>query len=114
VRGARSSAPHRLGTRDGQDLHGGQVVRHACDSALCCNPRHLIAAPIADGIATRVQKNQSARGAFNGRAQVSNSQVLGPKPEQRADPLPGYERAHTGGGSACRRRFERVVQRTYR
>jgi hypothetical protein len=77
VRGARSSAPHRLGTRDGQDLHGGQVVRHACDSALCCNPRHLIAAPIADGIATRVQKNQSARGAFNGRAQLSNSQVLG-------------------------------------
>jgi hypothetical protein len=50
---------------------------HACDSALCCNPRHLIAAPVADGIATRVQKNQSARGAFNGRARLSNSQVLG-------------------------------------
>jgi len=62
---------------NGQDLHGGQVVMHACDSPLGCNPRHLIAAPIADGIATRVQKNQSARGAFNGRAQLSNSQVLG-------------------------------------
>ena len=55
-----------------QDLLAGQAVMHSCDSSLCCNPKHLIAAPIADGIAAR-----GVRGAFNGRAQLSNSQVLG-------------------------------------
>ena len=54
----------------------GEVVRHLCDRPACCNPLHLERGTQQENMADRDQRGNTARGAFNGRAQLSNSTVL--------------------------------------
>ena len=52
------------------------VVRHACDNPICCNPYHLFAGSHADNVADRVLKDRSAKGQSNGRAKLTEVQVI--------------------------------------
>lgn len=48
-----------------------KIIRHTCDTPLCCNPRHLIEGTHADNVADRVKRGRSARGIRNGRAKLN-------------------------------------------
>lgn len=62
----------------------GLVVCHQCDNRPCCNVRHLFLGSQRDNMGDKVTKGRQARGARNGRARLSEEQVL-------------YIRAHAGG-----------------
>lgn len=59
-----------------RNLLAGEVVRHRCDNPPCCNPTHLVAGTQTDNVQDMVDKGRTARGGFNGRAVLSNLQVL--------------------------------------
>ena len=72
-----SDLAHRIAVRlSGVPLHSEQVVMHTCDNPACCNPRHLLVADHAQNVADRVAKGRSARGSKNGRAKLTDEQVL--------------------------------------
>lgn len=70
----------------------GAVVRHACDNPGCVNPDHLTVGTQRDNIADRQQRARQARGSKNGRAKLTEEQVIeirrsakeGVKPSQLA------------------------------
>lgn len=57
------------------DIPDGMVVRHTCDTPLCCNPKHLLIGTHADNVQDRVSRDRSARGEENGRAKLTADAV---------------------------------------
>lgn len=57
-------------------LSSAVVVRHHCDVPACCNPRHLAPGTPAKNVADRVERGRSATGQANGRAVLTEAQVL--------------------------------------
>jgi hypothetical protein len=60
------------------DIPDGACVCHKCDNPLCCNPDHLWIGTIADNNIDRHEKGRDAdsRGEKNGRAKLSNDDVI--------------------------------------
>lgn len=59
-----------------QSLEPGDVVRHSCDTPACCNPLHLTVGTQVENVQDRVERARGARGAANGRAKLTEDQVL--------------------------------------
>lgn len=59
-----------------KSLKPGQVVRHKCDNPLCCNPLHLLLGDQLENVVDRVTRDRSAKGVLNGRAKLTDDQVL--------------------------------------
>lgn len=59
-----------------ESLKAGSVVRHTCDNPRCCNPSHLVVGSQEENIADRVERERGARGTGNGRAVLSEADVL--------------------------------------
>ena len=55
---------------------GGDALRHTCDTPECCNPLHLLPGSHAENVADRVARDRSAAGAKNGRAKLTEDQVV--------------------------------------
>lgn len=58
------------------DIQKGLVIRHTCDNRLCINPNHLIIGTHADNVRDRVERKRSAVGTANGRAKLSELDVI--------------------------------------
>lgn len=56
-------------------LAPGEIVRHTCDTPLCCNPQHLLSGTHQANVRDRVLRGRSARGARNGRARLDENAV---------------------------------------
>lgn len=56
-------------------LSRDEVVRHACDNPLCCNPDHLEIGSHADNVADMVKRKRNARGTRHGRAKLTQVQA---------------------------------------
>lgn len=54
----------------------GEVIRHDCDTPLCCNPMHLLGGTHLDNVQDRNERGRTARGSDNGRAVLSRDQAL--------------------------------------
>jgi hypothetical protein len=54
----------------------GMVVMHRCDTPACCNPDHLQLGTNADNQADKVAKDRQAKGSRNGRAKLTESDVV--------------------------------------
>ena len=54
----------------------GLVVMHKCDNPPCFNPSHLFVGSNADNMADKVAKGRQARGSTNGRAKLTERDVL--------------------------------------
>lgn len=54
----------------------GAVVMHMCDNPPCFNPNHLVVGSNVDNIADKVAKGRQARGSTNGRAKLTEKDVL--------------------------------------
>ena len=55
----------------------GTVVRHTCDNALCCNPRHLLPGTQADNNRDRAERGRSRKqdGTSNPNARLNEQQI---------------------------------------
>ena len=53
-----------------------EVLRHTCDNRWCINPSHLIEGTHADNVKDRVERKRSAVGTANGRAKLSELDVI--------------------------------------
>ena len=53
-----------------------EVLRHTCDNRWCVNPDHLIEGTHNDNVQDRVLRNRSARGVNNGRAKLTEQNVI--------------------------------------
>jgi hypothetical protein len=51
------------------------VVRHTCDTPLCCNPRHLIGGTHADNTNDMISRNRQHRGPYAKAVRPSADQV---------------------------------------
>jgi hypothetical protein len=54
----------------------GELIRHTCDVACCVNPAHLIIGNSAENQRDKAVRGRSARGEKNGRAKLTEQQVL--------------------------------------
>lgn len=54
----------------------GLHVCHSCDNTSCVNPRHLFVGTNADNHEDRMRKGKIVRGTHNGRAKMTEEQVL--------------------------------------
>ena len=54
----------------------GLVVRHTCDNKGCINPEHLILGTAKDNAQDREERGGSSKGEGNGRATLTNKQVI--------------------------------------
>lgn len=52
------------------------VVRHTCDNPDCFNHEHLILGTHEDNVRDRVERNRSAKGTQNGRAKLTEDDVI--------------------------------------
>ncbi len=82
-RGASTYAHRFAVTAAGIDLKPDQVVMHTCDNPACCNPTHLLVGDHAMNVADRVAKGRSAKGSSNGRAKLTEAQVLAVRSDDR-------------------------------
>ncbi len=71
----------------------GFVVRHVCNSAACVNPSHLITGDSWDNVQDRIDSDRSAKGEDNGRARLTEDQVIA----MRKDTRPHYRYAKKYG-----------------
>lgn len=53
-----------------------KLVRHTCDNRLCVNPKHLISGTALENMRDCVERNRIARGEQNGRAKLTEKEVL--------------------------------------
>lgn len=73
----RSLKAHRLACElSNKFIAEDKVARHTCDIRLCVNPEHMIEGTHADNVADRVARGRSAVGTKNGRAKLSEDDVL--------------------------------------
>ena len=56
-------------------LQHGDVVRHTCDTPLCCNPAHLVPGTHADNMRDKVERGRSLRGERHNMVKLTESQV---------------------------------------
>jgi hypothetical protein len=56
-------------------IPAGAVLRHACDTPLCCNPAHLEPGTQADNLADAVARGRTATGERNGRSTISEAEA---------------------------------------
>jgi len=61
---------------DGGEIPFGMVVRHKCDNPNCINPQHLEIGTPYDNSRDRVDRKRQPFGMNNGRAKLSNDDVL--------------------------------------
>lgn len=54
----------------------GLIIRHRCDNPACVNPWHLETGTHHDNVLDRVIRQRSSRGSHNGRAKLTEDQVL--------------------------------------
>lgn len=60
----------------GEKLGEDVVIRHTCDNPACINPAHLKPGTHADNVSDRVSRGRSAIGKNNGRAKLTEENVL--------------------------------------
>jgi hypothetical protein len=58
------------------EINEGLDVLHRCDNRACCNPAHLFTGTHQDNMQDRNQKGRQARGSKNGRAKLSDADVI--------------------------------------
>ena len=58
------------------DISSDDIIRHICDNPMCINPEHLIKGTHNDNVQDRVNRNRSAIGEKNGRAKLTEAQVI--------------------------------------
>ncbi|MBK8211592.1 MAG: HNH endonuclease [Rhodospirillales bacterium] len=84
-------------------IPSGQIVRHRCDNARCCNPDRLVLGSPADNVADRCARGRSASGETNGRSRLTADQVVDL-----------YTRWHAGEGSTSLAREYGITDRAVR
>lgn len=52
------------------------LIRHTCDTPLCCNPNHLIPGTYLDNSRDCVDRKRIAHGETHGRAKITREQAL--------------------------------------
>jgi DNA-binding XRE family transcriptional regulator len=76
----RNGKPQRIHRYQYEQFYGpipkGKIVRHTCDNPLCINPKHLILGTNQDNVDDRTTRGRGAKGLNNGRAKITDSQVL--------------------------------------
>jgi hypothetical protein len=64
----------------GRRLVGGEWALHTCDVPACCNPAHLYVGTVKDNVRDMHERGryrgQTARGAENGNAKLTDAEVL--------------------------------------
>lgn len=58
------------------EIPEGLVVRHSCDQPSCINPNHLSVGTVQDNTDDKTSKGRQARGVKNGRAKLTDSDVI--------------------------------------
>jgi hypothetical protein len=53
-----------------------EVVRHTCDTPLCCNPGHLEDGTVLDNARDRVLRNRGAHGEAHGKAKLTAADAV--------------------------------------
>ncbi len=76
-----------------------KVVRHACDNRACCNPHHLQAGTQRENMQDKVERNRQAKGSKNGRAKLTEKDVVEVKRLLVAGEVPQGEIARRYGVS---------------
>lgn len=57
-------------------LEPGYVLRHNCDNPLCVNLEHIVSGTHADNVQDRVERDRSAKGEYNGRSKLTETQAV--------------------------------------
>lgn len=71
------------------------VVMHRCDNPPCCNPLHLKGGTQGENVRDKVRKDRQAKGSANGRAKLTEDQVVEIKRLLRAGDISQAEIART-------------------
>lgn len=66
------------------ELKDGEVVMHKCDNPSCFNPSHLEVGTNVDNQRDKVEKGRQAKGRKNGRAKLTESDVLAIRNDKRS------------------------------
>ena len=67
---------HRIAYGYYQFVDPPPVVMHSCDNPACCNPQHLSGGSQVENILDKTTRNRQAKGVRNGRAKLSELQVM--------------------------------------
>lgn len=66
------------------EIPNGSVVMHSCDNPSCINPEHLSIGSTKDNQMDKVNKGRQARGKSNGKARLTEVDVLSIREDQRS------------------------------
>lgn len=67
-----------------RDLSTEEIVRHKCDTPLCCNPLHMELGTHADNVQDKVSRGRQAKGTANGRSVLTPDAVRSIRADIRA------------------------------